>query len=262
MAASRRRVMGLVGTLTPIVVHEQVVRVMHHPWRRSLVSTPHLPSRAVVAAKNPAPTTSSSTATIPQHLGHHIAASLQRATQWPAWLVLMAVSALPVVELRGGVPVGMWLGLSPWQTLVLAVVGNMVPIPLILAALQSSRVQRWSRPLLDSVARRIPPGMGGGVGNDGNSSSASTSVKRQALALALFVGVPLPGTGAWSGAIAAYLLRMPFGTAMLAITAGVWIAGGIMLALVLLGRIGGLIVAAALLGAAASALWRSFRAAA
>jgi uncharacterized membrane protein len=157
----------------------------------------------------------------------------------------MVVSALPVVELRGGVPVGLWLGLSPLRTFLLCVLGNMLPIPFLLLALQQERLRLWARPLLDSVARRLP-----------THSGTRTS---QALALALFVGIPLPGTGAWSGAFAAFLLQLDWWLALSSIGAGVAIAGCIMTALVMLGRLGAIVVAVALLGAGASALWRAVK---
>ncbi|KAK4533381.1 hypothetical protein CCYA_CCYA17G4263 [Cyanidiococcus yangmingshanensis] len=179
------------------------------------------------------------------HIGHRIALWLRRETHLPDWATLMVVSALPVVELRGGVPVGLWLGLSPIFTFFLCVLGNMLPIPFLLWALQNDRVRQWARPLLDSVSRRLPA-------HSGTRSS-------QALALALFVGVPLPGTGAWSGAIAAFLLQMDWWLALVSIGVGVVIAGCIMTALVMLGRLGALIVSFVLLGVGASALWRAVR---
>jgi len=180
-----------------------------------------------------------------KHLGHRIAFWLRRETRLPDWATLMLVSALPVVELRGGVPVGLWLGLSPAETFLFCVIGNMLPIPFLVFGLRHERVRRLARPLLDSVARRLP--------------SHANTPSSQALALALFVGVPLPGTGAWSGAIAAFLLQMDIWLALVSIAAGVAIAGCIMIALVLMGRIGGLIVAFALLGVGASALWRMLK---
>ncbi|KAF6000964.1 hypothetical protein F1559_000148 [Cyanidiococcus yangmingshanensis] len=167
------------------------------------------------------------------HIGHRIALWLRRETHLPDWATLMVVSALPVVELRGGVPVGLWLGLSPIFTFFLCVLGNMLPIPFLLWALQHDRVRQWARPLFDSVSRRLPA-------HSGTRSS-------QALALALFVGLPR-SCCKWTGGLHLSLIGV-----------GVVIAGCIMTALVMLGRLGALIVSFVLLGVGASALWRAVR---
>lgn len=112
----------------------------------------------------------------------------------------MVISAMPVVELRGGVPVGIWMGMPIVKVFTLCVAGNMIPIPLILLALRSSFVQKLAKPVLDRAREKAA-----GFGDE----------KSQALALTLFVGIPLPGTGAWTGAMGAFLLGMPFQKASL-----------------------------------------------
>lgn len=128
------------------------------------------------------------------HIGQKIA-ELFRRSGLPDWATLMTISAMPVVELRGGVPVGIWMGLPIAQVFVLCVVGNMIPIPAILLALKSPLIQKIAKPVL-SRARKKAEELG--------------DAQSQSLALTLFVGIPLPGTGAWTGAMGASLLGMPF----------------------------------------------------
>lgn len=129
------------------------------------------------------------------HVGQKIAKFFRRGGL-PDWATLMTISAMPVVELRGGVPVGMWMGMPIVKTFALCVAGNMIPIPVILLALRSQFVQKLAKPVLDRAREKAE-----GFGDE----------KSQALALTLFVGIPLPGTGAWTGAMGAFLLGMPFG---------------------------------------------------
>lgn len=128
------------------------------------------------------------------HVGQKVAQFFRRGGL-PDWATLMTISAMPVVELRGGVPVGIWMGMHIAKVFGLCVAGNMIPIPIILLALRSSFVQKLAKPVLDRAREKAA-----GFGDE----------KSQALALTLFVGIPLPGTGAWTGAMGAFLLGMPF----------------------------------------------------
>jgi len=136
----------------------------------------------------------------------------------PAELRTFLVATLPVIELRGAIPVGLFLGLSPWEAIFWSTLGNLAPIPLLLAGLLAAR--RWARhwplvgPILAWIERRVERHRG--------------QVDRYGpWGLALFVGVPLPGTGAWTGAAIAALLDLPLGRATLAIIAGVIIAAAL-----------------------------------
>ena len=135
------------------------------------------------------------------HLGQKVALFFS-GTGLPDWAVLMLISMIPAVELRGGVPVGNWMGMSPWATLVICVVGNMIPIAPTILALRSDFVKKIAAPLLTRAEKKL---------------AGLPTGQSRTLALALFVGIPAPGTGAWTGAIIAYLLDMPFATAMGAI---------------------------------------------
>ncbi|CAB1105461.1 unnamed protein product [Ectocarpus sp. CCAP 1310/34] len=167
------------------------------------------------------------------HVGQKVAKFFRRGGL-PDWATLMTISAMPVVELRGGVPVGIWMGMPIAKVFGLCVAGNMIPIPIILLALRSSFVQKLAKPVLDRAREKAA-----GFGDE----------KSQALALTLFVGIPLPGTGAWTGAMGAFLLGMPFqkaSKAMLSIFLGVVSAGVIMSCLTLAGKAGALVATAVL----------------
>ena len=159
------------------------------------------------------------------HLGQKVALFFKKSGL-PDWAVLALISATPAIELRGGVPVGNWLGLSPLLTFAICIVGNMAPILPMLLALRSDYVKKIMAPLLKRAEKKL---------------AALPTGQSRTLALALFVGVPAPGTGAWTGAIIAYLLDMPLTTAMSAILAGVVLAGVIMTILTLAGKAGALV---------------------
>lgn len=134
----------------------------------------------------------------------------------PAGWTTFVVSMLPVVELRGAIPFAALKGI-PWpEAYVLAVVGNMVPIVPILLYL--GPVSTW--------LRRLP-----GFGSFFDWLFARTRKKSGLMekygpwGLALFVAVPLPVTGAWTGAAAAFLLGFPFRRSFPAIFGGVLLAG-------------------------------------
>mmetsp|Transcript_1605 Transcript_1605/g.3409 ORF Transcript_1605/g.3409 Transcript_1605/m.3409 type:complete len:330 (+) Transcript_1605:276-1265(+) len=168
------------------------------------------------------------------HIGHRIARSLQ-SLGLPDMLVLAAISALPVVELRGGIPVGYWMGLHPLQVLAVCVVGNCVPAVLLLVSLRSRLVEQLLAPFLTRARSHV----------------GDLSQKQSPLAaLAVFVGVPFPGTGAWTGAFVAHVLALPLWPSAVSVCAGVCMSGLIMTALCLLGIYGALAVAAVVFGAA------------
>ena len=132
----------------------------------------------------------------------------------------MLVSMVPVVELRGGVPFGVALGLPPWAALIAGIIGNMIPIPFIVVYIR--RIFQWMR-------RRIPR-LGQLV--DWLEKKAHLKgrkvTKYKYLGLFIFVAIPLPGTGGWTGALVAAFLNMPLRKALPSIFAGVVTAGLIM----------------------------------
>ena len=127
------------------------------------------------------------------------------------------VSMIPVVELRGGIPFGVAAGLPVWAAFLAAVIGNLIPVPFIIVYIR--RIFQWMR-------RRLPR-LDGLV--DALERKAHLKGKRvnkyKYLGLALFVAIPLPGTGAWTGSLAAAFLDMPLRRALPSVIAGVLTAG-------------------------------------
>ena len=133
------------------------------------------------------------------------------------------MSMLPVGELRVGLPYGLALGLDLPVAMVTAILGNMVPVPFIIIYI--SRVFKWMRrhmPMLDSFITKLE--------NKANVKG-ETVEKYGPIGLLAFVAIPLPGTGAWTGALVAALLDMRMRKAVPSILLGVLIAAGIMTAL-------------------------------
>lgn len=162
-----------------------------------------------------------------------------------------AISTLPIVELRGAIPVGIVAFKMPWwQVYLIAVVGNMLPIPFILLLLGP----------VSNFLIRFPLGKRFFEWLFARTRRKSANIEKyEALGLTLFVAVPLPVTGGWTGAMAAFLMGIPFGKAMLYILVGVMIAGVIMTILALLGWVGALIAGAVLLALATSTVLKSFK---
>ncbi|MBR1456064.1 MAG: small multi-drug export protein [Oscillospiraceae bacterium] len=132
---------------------------------------------------------------------------------------------VPVIELRVGLPYGIALGLAYPLALTAAVVGNMIPVPFIIIYIR--RIFAWLREhwaRLDGLITRLEKRA------DGKSEAVQ---KYGAWGLLLLVAIPLPGTGAWTGALVAALLRMRLKRAVPVIFAGVCIAAGIMTAVTL-----------------------------
>jgi ferredoxin--NADP+ reductase len=160
------------------------------------------------------------------HLGQKVA-NFFRTFGIPDLGVLAIISALPVVELRGAIPVGVWMGLPIATVLPVCVLGNMIPILPILLLLRNKYLTKLMSPILKRAkAKTADLGIG--------------TKEKQWTSLAAFVGVPLPGTGAWTGAMGAFLLDMPVLSAWTSIFAGVVAAGVIMSAITLAGKLGGI----------------------
>jgi uncharacterized membrane protein len=132
------------------------------------------------------------------------------------WMVLVT-AATPVLELRGAIPLGLALGLPVPTVLLLSYIGNLIPVPFILIGIgwvmnrlqQIPAVHAW---LEDKAAK-------------GGDKLHDAMQKWGWLGLLIFVAIPLPGTGAWTGSLAASVLRLPFWPSLLSIAGGVIIAG-------------------------------------
>ena len=131
----------------------------------------------------------------------------------------LLMSAVPIVELRGGIPYGFAQGLPWWQVYPAAVVGNMLPVPFIILGVR--QVFAW--------LRKISPRFEGMVSRLEAKADKKAAVvqKYEMLGLCILVAIPLPGTGAWTGALVAAMLRMRLKNALPVILLGVLIAGAL-----------------------------------
>lgn len=134
-------------------------------------------------------------------------------------LLVFIVSMIPIVELRGAIPFGFVLDMNPWLLYVLAVLGNMLPIPFILLLIRP--IIRWF--LSTKILRPIGLWLEAKV-----EKNKGKIEKYEFWGLCIFVAIPLPGTGAWTGALVAAFLDMRLKKAVLPILLGVMIAGLIM----------------------------------
>ena len=135
---------------------------------------------------------------------------------------------VPLVELRGAIPIaiGMDLGLPEWSVLIIAIIGNIIPIPIIY--LFARKVLEWGqkckwKPFKEFCDFCLKKGQKAG---DKLLRKAKSGAY---IALYLFVAIPIPGTGAWTGTLAASILDLDFKKSILAIILGVLTAGLIML---------------------------------
>ncbi len=149
------------------------------------------------------------------------------------YIMTFFISMVPIVELRGGVPFGTLRGL-PWHwCLIVCMIGNMLPVPLIFF---------FARKVLEWGADK--PVIGGFFswclkkGEHGGEKLKAKADKGLYLALMLFVGIPLPGTGAWTGTLAASFLDLDFKKSVKAVMLGVLLAGLIMTVVSLLAKAG------------------------
>ena len=135
---------------------------------------------------------------------------------------------VPLIELRGAIPVavGMELGLPEWLVLIIAIIGNILPVPLIY--LFARKVLIWGQGLkwkpfkqfCDFCLKK---------GEKAGQKLLKKAKSGAYFALFLFVAIPIPGTGAWTGTLAASILNLDFKKTILVITSGVLVAGIIML---------------------------------
>ena len=139
-------------------------------------------------------------------------------------LIILVISMIPFIELRGAVPiaVGMELGLPEWLVLIIATVGNIIPIPIIY--LFAQKFLKWGK-----KKKRLKKFCNFWL-LEGEKAGKNILKKMKSgiyLALFLFVAVPIPGTGAWAGTLAASILKLDFKKTMIAISAGIIAAGAI-----------------------------------
>ena len=149
---------------------------------------------------------------------------------WKIFIVLL-ISMVPLIELRGAIPVavGMDLGLPEWLVLIVAIIGNIIPVPIIYffarKFLKWGSDRKW-KPLKQFCDFCLKKGK-----KAGDKLLKKTGDYGAYFALFLFVAIPIPGTGAWTGTLAASILNLDFKKTIIAIISGVLVAGLIMLAI-------------------------------
>jgi len=134
-----------------------------------------------------------------------------------AAIVTFLMAMVPVIELRGAIPYGVLAGLSIPTAFVIAVVGNLLPIPILVVF--TRKVFDWLRTKsekLDHFVSKL---------EDAGNEKKGLVMKYEFIGLAILVAIPLPGTGAWTGALVAAMMNMRLKRAMPAITLGVILAG-------------------------------------
>ena len=159
----------------------------------------------------------------------------------PAWLYVLIISVLPFIELRGAIPVGAALGMPFYANFLISLLGNMLPVPFVLIFIPRildflgrgklfRPMVEWLRRKADKHSKRVIK-----CGNTESDTTLEEAKVRQAImnpaiffALFMFVALPLPGTGAWSGALVAALFSLSKKYAFLAILLGVITCGIIM----------------------------------
>ena len=141
------------------------------------------------------------------------------------YLIVFLISMVPLIELRGAIPYAVGFDLPLVPSYIVAVIGNMLPVPFIF--LLGRKILEWGKDL------KYVGGFFRWCLEKGEKAGAKLESKAGSglyIALLLFVGIPLPGTGAWSGTLAASLLNMDFKKSVLYVMLGVVLAGVIMLA--------------------------------
>ena len=138
-------------------------------------------------------------------------------------LIVFLVSMVPIIELRGAIPYGVAFGLPLWLTYPIAIVGNMLPVPFIY--LFARKILEWGqdKPIIGKFFSWCLQ-----KGRQGGEKLKAKAGRGLFWALLLFVGIPLPGTGAWTGTLAASILDMGLKKSALACMGGVLLAGIIM----------------------------------
>ena len=137
--------------------------------------------------------------------------------------MVFLISMVPIVELRGAIPFSQGWGLPLFQSYIIAIIGNMLPVPIIF--LFARKVLEWGcdKPVIGGFFSWCIE-----KGERGGSKLEDKAGNGLYIALMLFVGIPLPGTGAWTGTLAESFLDMDYKKSVIAVLGGVLLAGIIM----------------------------------
>ncbi len=142
----------------------------------------------------------------------------------PQYLIVFFISMVPLIELRGAIPIALGMGLDTLTAYIVCVIGNMVPVPIIyffarkvlIWGADKKYIGKFFTFCLEKGERA------------GQKLVAATGRGGLFIALLLFVGIPIPGTGAWTGALGASFLNMGFKSTVASVSLGVIMAGIIM----------------------------------
>lgn len=139
------------------------------------------------------------------------------------YLMIFLVSMVPLIELRGAVPIAVGMNLPLLPGYIICILGNMLPVPIIFFF--ARKVLEWGadKPVIGKFFTFCLE-----KGHKGGQKLQEKAGRGLFVALLLFVGIPLPGTGAWTGTLAASLLDMDFKSSVIAVMCGVVLAGVIM----------------------------------
>lgn len=161
-----------------------------------------------------------------ESIGERTAAALKAKGISP-WLIVILISMLPIIELRGAIPVAIaFFGLPWYEAVILSIIGNMIPIPFILLFIEWFLAliskYRWGARFNAWICKRA-------------RNRGKVVERYEEFGLAIFVGIPLPVTGGWTGALAAKLFGLPFWKSLLWIFIGVLLAATIVTSITLVG---------------------------
>ena len=139
------------------------------------------------------------------------------------YIIVFLISMVPLIELRGAIPVSQSMGLPLLQSYIIAVIGNMLPVPFIFMFARKVLLWGKDKPYIGRFFTFCLE-----KGEKGGQKLTEKAGRGLFVALMLFVAIPLPGTGAWTGTLAASILDMKFKQSIAAVMLGVLIAGVIM----------------------------------
>ncbi len=139
------------------------------------------------------------------------------------YIIIFFISMVPLIELRGAIPYAVGFGLPLLPSYIICIIGNMIPVPIIFFF--ARKVLEWGadKPVIGKFFTFCLE-----KGHKGGEKLQKKAGRGLFVALLLFVGIPLPGTGAWTGTLAASLLDMDFKSSVIAVLLGVILAGIIM----------------------------------
>lgn len=142
------------------------------------------------------------------------------------YILIFLISMVPLIELRGAIPVATAMKLPIVPSYIISIIGNMIPVPFIYLFARKILIWGKNKKYISKFCNFCLQ-----KGEKGGKKLQEKAGKGLFVALMLFVGIPLPGTGAWTGSLAASILDMDFKSSIIAVMLGVLIAGIIMLLL-------------------------------